>query len=95
MDDTAYVSELFGILTNPAPTGIDPDDPYGQADDGIDRYDGFGRDVRVTSARVVPGEHGHRWSRSASCSRCPTTRSGRGWLAKGRSPCRWTRSGGG
>lgn len=60
MDDTAYVSELFGILTNPAPTGVDPDDPYGQADDGIDRYDGFGRDVRVTSARVVPGEHGHQ-----------------------------------
>ncbi|WP_457206666.1 hypothetical protein [Nocardioides sp. P5_C9_2] len=57
MDDAAYVRELFAILTNPSPTGIDPADPYGQADDGIDRYDGFGRDVRVTSARVVAGEH--------------------------------------
>ncbi|WP_082600011.1 hypothetical protein [Nocardioides sp. Soil777] len=58
MDDAAYVGELLAILTNPTPTGIDPADPYGQADDGIDRYDGFGRDVRVTSARLVPGEHG-------------------------------------
>lgn len=58
MDDAAYVNELVAILTNPSPTGIDPDDPYGQADDGIDRHDGFGRDVRVTSARPVPGEHG-------------------------------------
>lgn len=57
MDDAAYVRELFAILTNPSPTGIDPADPYGRADDGIDRYDGLGRDVRVTSARVVPGEH--------------------------------------
>jgi hypothetical protein len=57
MDDEAYVQQLFEILTNPSPTGIDPGDPYGQADDGIDRYDGFGTDVRVTSARVVRGEH--------------------------------------
>jgi hypothetical protein len=57
VDDASYVRELLAILTNPSPTGIDPDDPCGQADDGIDRYDGFGRDVRVTSARVVPGEH--------------------------------------
>lgn len=58
MDDEAYVRKLFAILTNPSPTGIDPSDPYGQADDRIDRHDGFGRDVRVTSATVVPGEHG-------------------------------------
>ena len=61
MDDAAYVQELFDILTRP----LDPDEPvdhYGTGRDGIDRYDGFGRDVRVTSARVtsarvVAGEH--------------------------------------
>jgi hypothetical protein len=58
MDDEAYVRELVAILSNPSPTGIDPADPYGLADDGIDRYDGFGRDVRVTSGRVVRGELG-------------------------------------
>lgn len=58
MDDADYVRTLETILTNPRPTGIDPDDPYGRADDGIDRYDGFGRDVLVKSLRVEGGEHG-------------------------------------
>lgn len=57
-EDEAYARELFAILSNPNPTGIDPDDPYGQADDGIDRYDGFGRDVWVKSVTVADGEHG-------------------------------------
>jgi hypothetical protein len=51
MEDDAYARELWAILTNPTPTGIEPDDPYGQADDGIDRYNGFGRDVWVESRR--------------------------------------------
>jgi len=60
MEDEAYARRLFAILTNPHPTGIDPADPYGQADDGIDRYDGFGRDVWVESVAVAvaEGEHG-------------------------------------
>lgn len=58
VDDDAYVERLLAILTNPHPTGIDPADPYGQADDGIDRYDGFGRDVRVEAISVADGEHG-------------------------------------
>jgi hypothetical protein len=58
VEDTAYAQKLFEILTNAHPGGIDPADPYGQADDGIDRYDGFGRDVTVASIEVVDGEHG-------------------------------------
>lgn len=58
MDDEAYVAELLAILTNPNPSGIDPDDPYGRADDGIDRYGGFGRDVWVTSLAIDEGEYG-------------------------------------
>jgi hypothetical protein len=58
MSDEEYVATLLAILTNPAPTGIDPADPYGRADDGIDRYDGFGRDVIVVSLRVVDGQYG-------------------------------------
>jgi len=58
MSDEAYAATLLAILTNPAPTGIDPADPYGQADDGIDRYDGFGRDVKVVGLQVVDGQHG-------------------------------------
>jgi len=58
MEDAPYARALLAILTNPTPQGIDPADPYGQADDGIDRYDGFGRDVRVTSLEVVDGDHG-------------------------------------
>ena len=58
MEDEAYARRLLAILTNPHPTGIDPDDPYGQADDGIDRYDGFGRDVWVESVEVAEGEYG-------------------------------------
>lgn len=58
MSDEEYVATLLAILTNPAPTGIDPADPYGMADDGIDRYDGFGRDVEVLGLRVVDGPHG-------------------------------------
>jgi hypothetical protein len=58
MEDEAYARELLAILTNPSPTGIDPDDPYGQADDGIDRHDGFGRDVWVESLNVADGQSG-------------------------------------
>jgi len=58
MEDDAYARRLFAILTNRHPTGVDPEDPYGQADDGIDRYDGFGRDVWVESVAVAHGEHG-------------------------------------
>ena len=58
VDDEAYVQRLFEILSNPHPAGIDPDDPYGQADDGIDRYDGFGRDVWVESLKLVGRPHG-------------------------------------
>lgn len=58
MSDEEYVSALLAILTNPAPTGIDGADPYGQADDGIDRYDGFGRDVVVSGLQVVGGPYG-------------------------------------
>jgi hypothetical protein len=58
MDDEAYARELLAILTNPTPAGIDADDPYGQAVDGVDRYDGFGRDVWVESLVVEAGEHG-------------------------------------
>ncbi len=53
MDDEAYVQELPAILTNPRPSGIDPADPYGLADDGIDRYDGFGRDFWVERLQQV------------------------------------------
>ena len=58
MSDEEYVATLLAILTNPAPTGVDPADPYGWADDGIDRYDGFGRDVEVLGLRVVDGPYG-------------------------------------
>jgi hypothetical protein len=58
MEDDAYARELWAILTNPTPTGIEPDDPYGQADDGIDPYNGFGRDVWVESLDVSDGEYG-------------------------------------
>ena len=58
MEDKAYARALLEILTNPHPTGVDPDDPYGLADDGIDRYDGFGRDVWVASLEVVDSVHG-------------------------------------
>ena len=53
MSEEEYVATLLAILTNPAPSGIDPADPYRRADDGIDRYDGFGRDVRVIDLGVV------------------------------------------
>lgn len=58
MEDDVYAEELLAILTNPHPSGIRPDDPYGQADDGIDRYDGYGRDFWVETLAVVEGEHG-------------------------------------
>lgn len=58
MDDDGYVRALLGILTNPEPAGVDPADPYGTAEDGIDRYDGFSREVVVTSLGVRDGEHG-------------------------------------
>lgn len=58
MQEEAYAETLFAILTNPHPAGIDPDDPYGRSDDGIDRHDGFGRDYWVESLEIVDGEHG-------------------------------------
>ena len=58
MEDDEYAAAMLAILANSNPTGIDPDDPYGQADDGIDRYDGFGRDVWVESVQVTDGNHG-------------------------------------
>ena len=58
MDDEAYLQRLFEILSNRDPAGIDPGDPYGQADDGIDRYDGFGRDVWVESLKLVGSPDG-------------------------------------
>lgn len=58
MEDEAFVQGLLVILTNPHPGGIDPGDPYGLAEDRIDRYDGFGRDVWVESLKVADGQHG-------------------------------------
>lgn len=58
MGDEEYVRELFAILTNPSPTRIDPANPRSVFADRIDREGAFGREVRVTSATVVPGEHG-------------------------------------
>lgn len=55
MEDGAYARELLRILTRP----VDPDLLPGHLDaDWIDRHDGFGTDLRVTSIDVVPGEHG-------------------------------------
>ncbi|WP_310248431.1 hypothetical protein [Nocardioides sp. BE266] len=57
MDDEEYARELFEILTRP----LDPDEPvdsYGTGSDRIDRYGGFGTEVRVTSIDVVPGPYG-------------------------------------
>ena len=58
MEDEEYARALFAILTNPSPTGLDPNDPYCRADDGIDRCDGFGRDAWVEYIEVTDGEHG-------------------------------------
>jgi hypothetical protein len=58
MDDDRYVAGLFAILTDPNPPGVDPDDPYRQSSDGVDRYDGFGTEVRVESITRVPGRYG-------------------------------------
>lgn len=56
--DEVFVQGLLMILTNPHPAGIDSGGPYGLAEDGIDRYDGFGRDVWVDSLKVVDGQQG-------------------------------------
>jgi hypothetical protein len=40
--DHAFVATLLPIVTNPVPTGIAADDAYGRADDGSDRWNGFG-----------------------------------------------------
>lgn len=57
MDDAEHARRLLEILTSPlAPE--EPVDAYGTGPDGIDRYDGFGTEVRVTTVTVVPGEHG-------------------------------------
>lgn len=58
MDDDGYIRTLQAILTNPEPTGTDPGDPHGRADDGIDRHDDFGREVLVESLDVAAGDHG-------------------------------------
>ncbi|MCW2784603.1 MAG: hypothetical protein JWP74_1120 [Marmoricola sp.] len=58
MEDEAYVEQLLTILTNPHPTGIDPQEPYGMADDRIDRHDGFGSQCWVEALSVAAGEHG-------------------------------------
>jgi hypothetical protein len=56
--DEAFVAKLLAIVTNPEPTGIAPEDTYGLADDGIDRWNGFGREIWVESLEVVDGEYG-------------------------------------
>lgn len=58
MSDEEYVATLLAILSDPAPSGFDPADPSRRGDDGIDRYDGFGRDVRVVDLVVVDGRYG-------------------------------------
>jgi hypothetical protein len=58
MDDQAYAERLFAILTNPDPPGFDPDNPYRPAEDGVDRSNGFGREVVVESLGVADGPHG-------------------------------------
>ncbi len=58
MDDEEYAAAMLATLADPNPTGIDPEDPYGRADDGIDRYDGFGRGVWVESVQLTRGDHG-------------------------------------
>ncbi len=57
MDDVDYARELYAILT----ATPDPEVPVGRlGDDGIDRGDGFGTEVRVTGIEVVPGDHGNQ-----------------------------------
>jgi hypothetical protein len=57
MDDAEYARQLFEILTRPP----DPDLAPGRlGQDRIERHDGFGSDLRVTSIDVVPGEHGNQ-----------------------------------
>ena len=58
MDDDEDVARLFAILTDPHPPGVDPDDPYRQSSDGVDRYNGFGTEVRVETITRVPGRNG-------------------------------------
>lgn len=55
MDDADYARQLYEILT--APPGEEMS-PGGLGDDGIDRADGFGSVVKVSSIVVVPGDHG-------------------------------------
>ena len=95
MSDEEYVATLLAILTNPAPTGIDPADPYGQADDGIDRYDGFGRDVEVLGLRVVDGPYGDELEVSFVLNSQPRIPTGKASLRTGRPGCRSMRSGAG
>lgn len=58
VDDTDYTRALLAILTTREPPPGSPTDQYGTSADGIDRYDGFGRDVLVESLDIVEGEHG-------------------------------------
>lgn len=55
MDDEEYARELFRILTAPPEPDLEPGH---LGDDWIDRQDGFGTEVRVTSVDVVPGPYG-------------------------------------
>lgn len=55
MDDEEYARELFRILTAPPEPDLEPGH---LGDDWIDRQDGFGTEVRVTSVEVVPGPYG-------------------------------------
>ncbi len=55
MNDVDYARRLQEILTAPPGPTVTPG---GLGDDWIDRCDGFGTDVKVTSIAVVPGRHG-------------------------------------
>ena len=93
MVDEEYLATLLDILTNPAPTGIDPADPYGQADDGINRYNGFGRDVTVTGLRVVDGPHGEELEVTFALALPPGDRIGKACRTSGWPGCRLMSSG--
>ncbi|WP_210648726.1 hypothetical protein [Nocardioides sp. SYSU D00065] len=57
MDDVDYARKVYEILTAPPDPGIPPGH---LGDDWIDRSDGFGTDVTVTSIAVVPGDYGNQ-----------------------------------
>jgi hypothetical protein len=57
-EEDAFVERLLAIVAKREATGLAGDDPYGQSDDGIDTWHGFGRDIWVESLQVVDGEYG-------------------------------------